>query len=76
MPPVLVNAFAAMLPRLQAEETLLLRAAVQSATGGMKKEDDREWLRKMKQQAHVPAGRRIRTLDDLRATGMRVVEGR
>jgi hypothetical protein len=75
MQPALVNAYAAMLPRLQAEELLLFRAAVQSATGGMKKEDDREWVRNLQRLSRAPAGRRIRTLDDLRATGMRVVEG-
>lgn len=75
MRPALVNAFAVMLPRLQAEETLMLRAAVASGTGSMKPEADREWLKAMQKQSGAPAGRRIRTLDDLRSIGIPVKGG-
>jgi hypothetical protein len=75
MKPALLNAFAAMLPRLQAEELLALRSAVMYGTGSGKKDDEKQWLDRMKRLSGLSAGTRIRTLDDLRGTGIRVVEG-
>ena len=76
MKPALLNAYLLMLPRLQAEEALLQRAVIASGTGSFKAADDKRFVKDLQKQAHVVTGKRIRTLDDLRATGIPIQDER
>lgn len=76
MNPALVNAYALMLPRLQAEEALLERMVIASGTNSLKKDADSRFVKQLNRTARISSGRRVRTLDDLRGMGIQVVDER
>lgn len=76
MRPALLNAYAEMLPRLQAEEALLARPVIASSTGQMKRGDAATFVRELKKLAKHHAGEQVRTVGDLVRAGIPVVRSR
>lgn len=74
MSPVLLNAYAAMLPRLEAEEALLQRKVIASASGTLRPATDRPFVASLQRAAGVHSGVKVRTLADLQKTGIPIVK--
>lgn len=72
MSPALLNAYAEMMPRLEAEEAMLQRMVIASGTGNLKDGVDRRFMGQLQRSARATTGIRVRTVEDLQKTGLPV----
>jgi hypothetical protein len=73
MKPALLNAYAEMLPRLQAEEALLARPVIASSTGNMKRGEASTFVKQLRRLAKMDRGQTMRTVGDLAKAGLPVI---
>lgn len=75
MPFFLLDAYAEMLARLQAEEELRTVQATMAGTGTMHRSDHSSYMRRLRERSNPErAFARVKTVQDLALTGMRVVK--
>lgn len=75
MKPALLNAYVRMLPRLRAEESFAAIHEMALAMGHLKPADQKRYLTALERDGGKEAGpTKARTISDLRALGINVIE--
>jgi hypothetical protein len=73
MHPALLRAYAAMLPRLEAEEDIRLVNALAAGSGSLRKHDLQSYLRGLERDARPRQPRRVASEAELAGMGIEVV---